>query len=200
MTLRATEPLAIDLFCGLSQPEFIGSAYLFVDKLVARWAKNPDHVPLAIRHDPPSAVAFMAGPVRYLQNPAFSACLARLRDVRVFSAQPLKRSIFVWAPRIVDFLEVWFPFVERSALLFCCNSPALSRAISLVAVWPFDRETVSADRTVAAGFRDIGLFAAPKPPSAALARGGAISLVWPFRMELAAAFGAKQIIHMAYIS
>lgn len=62
-------PRAIDLFCGLSrQPKLSGGAYAAVEQFVACRAENPNHVPLHICDDAPSAVALVLRFVRYLNN------------------------------------------------------------------------------------------------------------------------------------
>lgn len=190
------KPLAIDLYCGLRRKAKFGRrADAFVQQFVTCWAKYPDHVSLTVRHEAPSAVALMAWSVRHLKHSGLSARFAGPWKFRVLSAQPLKGTILVGASRIVDLLNVRFPFVIGAPLFLGGGRCADRRAITLIAVGRWNLEVRTADAAIAAGFRDIGLLAPAPSSHSPRALGRAVNLVWPLGLKREGAFHAEQIIH-----
>jgi hypothetical protein len=190
------KPLAVDLFCGLRrEPQLHGRANALVQQLVARRAENPDHFALTVRHQPPSPISFMAGPVGDFEHPRLTACLARCRQIGVLAAQALQRSVFVGPTRIVDLLHARLAFMERPPLRLGRLCGARRGAVALVAAGWRDVEVRSADAAVSPGRGHIALLSTPAPANPALAAWGAIKFIRALCLERCAAIGAEQIVH-----
>lgn len=192
-------PLAIDLYCGLAQSKFCRRAYLLVEQLVTRRAKYPNHMALAVGHHPPSTVAFMSGTMRDLKHPSFATSLAGLWKIRIFAAQSLKRTVPIWTPRIVNFLDAGLPFVKCLALHFRGCRGAIGRAIALIAVWRRYVEARTAYPAITSGYRNVGLLPSPPTSRACLTSERAIAFIRPLRLKLCAAIDAKQVVHAGYM-
>lgn len=184
-------PLAIDLFCGLFQAQLCGRGYSFVQHLVARRAENPDHMPLAIRHQAPAPFAFVARTVSHFDNALLPARFARARKVGVFSSESSGYYVLVWSARVVDLLNLWILSVKRAALNLRSLGGAAVRTVALVAVRRRDVKVLSADATIATSFRYIGLFAPAQSSLARLASVRAVALIGAFRLKCRAAHCAE---------
>lgn len=139
------KPLAIDLFCGLLQAQFVLRTDAAVEKLVAGRTKNPDHMRLSVRSKSPSSIALMRWPVCNLKNTIFTARLTRTRHFGPSTRKSVKCHIF----------EVSFLFVEWAAfLVFACRPNAPKFARSLIGAF---HRTISLVRV---GWNNIKMFAA----------------------------------------
>lgn len=194
------KPLAHDLFCGLDQTEFGRRTYPLVEQLVACRAEHPEHMALAVRHEAPSTIAFMSRPMRNLKHPILRTRFARSREVRVFSAQSLKRPILVRTVRVIDLLNVRLTLVVGAPLLFGRSRCAADRAISLVAVGRRDIEAGAANPTISTGLRDVALLASSAAPDAALTLTRAIKLVRSLGLKRVCTLSAKQIVHVEILA
>ena len=190
-----SKPLAIDLFCGLLEPELRWGADALVEKLVACRAQNPDHMPLAVRHKSPSAVALKAGPVSDFDNSRFATRFAHNRYIRIAAPQALKSNVSIRASRVIFALRVGFCFVERLTLRLSCFCCADFRAIALIAVRRRNIEMRTAYAAVASFLCYVILLAAPQPTSAALAFDRTIKLIGTLGFKIAAAIIAGKIVH-----
>lgn len=193
-------PLAIDLYCGLSQAKFGLSAYTAIKELVACRAEYPDHVPLAVFHHAPCALSFKAGAVRNLYNSVFAASFALSRKVRIFSLKALKTAVLIRSHGIVDFLDIRLSFMKGPALRPRNFASALLGAISLVCVGGCDREVCATLAAIAAVFSGSFVLPAPDPSSPLRTVATAPFLVWSYCLEWLGTLAAKQIIHSAGVS
>lgn len=181
------KPLVIDLFCGLglSQPKFCLGAYSSVQKFMACRAENPDHVRLSVLHLPPNSIPAVVWLVREFNNSAFTARLARSRQIGVFAAQSNNYArVLELAPAIIDLLNGWVLPVKGATLLFSCLLRASIRAIAAIAIGLDDCKMRSTNTAVSSAARDIGLFAPTKPSSARLTFKRTVTLIGAFRTEL----------------
>jgi len=176
-------PLAIDLFCGLFQPKFFWSGDSLVQHLVACRAKNPNHVPLAVRHQAPSALTLKSWAVGYLDNTAFPASLACTREIWIFAPKARCNRIPVWAARIVNLLNAWVFSVKRTTLDLCRFCGAAIGAVSLIAVRLHDVEMFSANTAITPSLCDVGLLSPTQTPLPRLTLGRAISFIRPLGLE-----------------
>src|SRR5882672_5072120 len=96
------KPLAIDLFCGLRQPEGSPRANPAIKQFVAGGAEYPNHVTLGVGNDAPCAVSLVLRLVRHLKNAIFSAGFAGRGKVRAAPPKPANHAVLKWASRIVD--------------------------------------------------------------------------------------------------
>jgi hypothetical protein len=195
------KPLAIDLFCGLSQPEFFLRANVTIKKLVAGRTQNPDHVRLRVGDEPPCALTPMRRSMGYLKNASLAAGLAGARHFWPSSREPIKRHVFEF-PRL---------FVERSSLLVFASRPlptqftrrrvgALHGAVSLVRVWQNDRKMPATSSAVLAFFHSALVFVATNATGALSAAIGAPFLVGLGGGEGRSAQLTEQFIHRKIIT
>ena len=191
---------ALDLFCGLFQPEFLLCAKPTIKQLVAGRAKYPDHVTLRVRHYPPRTVSLVFRLVCHLKDTHFATGFTGGRQIRVSAAQSPNYRILEWAPRVVDFLNPGFASHEIAPLSPRRFTRAILGAIATVRAWWCDLEVRSALETVAPSFSDVVLLLAPNSASPRLAARRTISFIWPFCLERPRTFYAKQIIHAAGLS
>ena len=150
MTTNADKPLAIDLFCGLFQAEFILRADSSVKKFVASRTEDPNHVRLRVRCHPPRSIAFELWFVRYFKNAILSAGLAGTRHARPPAREPIKCNVFI-RPLLLVCRASLFVFARRPypAMLASRLSGAVHRTISLVCVWRHDFKMPSTPSAIA---------------------------------------------------
>lgn len=189
------KPLAIDLFCGLSEPELCWGANMLVDKFVTRRTKNPDHVALAIRHEAPCAIAFEPGLMCDFNYSVFTTCFARRWKIWIAPLQSFQSNISIGTPGIIFTLLAWFLLMKRLPLCFSGTRGACLRAIALVTVRRLNAEVRAADTAITTILRNIGLFATAQSSSAALASGRAITFIRTFGLKCLGTFDAENIVH-----
>lgn len=187
--------LAVDLFCGLRQAKLCRRANLFVEQLVTRRTKYPDHIGTTVRHKPPCAIALVARPVRDLNDPTLAASFAGFRQIWIPPTQPLSDPVLVRAPRVVNFLHVGFALVKSAALHLGTLGGASCGAITLVAVRRRNAEVRAADSTVTSGGGYVALLAAPPSADTALTLRRAVKLVRALSLKSGVTIDAKQIVH-----
>lgn len=187
--------LAIDLFCGLDQPQIFLRANSAIKKLVARRAENPYHMSLAVGHEAPRTIPFEPGPMRYLNHSGLSARLASQRHIGIATLHPLQPNVSVWSSGVIFSLFLRIFAVKGFALRFCGRCGADLRAIALVAVRRLNVKMRTADTAISTVFRDVGLFAASATPCAALARKRAVFFIWPLSREFCRTINAEQFVH-----
>jgi hypothetical protein len=188
-------PLAIDLFCGLSQSQFFSRANSTIKQLVAGRTQNPDHVPLSVSNHFPCTISLVLWLMRNLKNAALSARFAGIREVRIFPSKAPKNGILEWPSQIIYFLDMRFASMKCTSLFARCLACAVGRAIPLIRIGRHDVEMRFATETVATRLCDIGLFAASASARASLTCGRTVPLVWPHRLEFSSAIHAEQIVH-----
>ena len=154
-------PIAIDLFCGLFQTKFINGADAPIKQFVTRWTKNPDHMWLSVRNEPPSPVAFVRWTVGYFKDAILTARLAGARHVRPSSSKSIECNIlevsilFVGWPTFL--VLSCCPLAAKISRSFVC---AFDRTIALIGAWWFDGEMLPAPPAILAFFRDSLMFVA----------------------------------------
>lgn len=190
-----TKPVAIDLFCGLFQAKFGWRADALIKQFVACRAKNPKHLALAVGHKAPSPVAFISWAMRYLKDATFWACFTRCRKIGIFSAQSLKRPVFVGSARVVDLLNTRLSLMETAPLLLCGFPRTLFRAVAFIAVGRWNLEMRTAHPAVTASFRDVGLLSSAPSSRATLTGRRAIEFIRALGFESTCAFDARKIVH-----
>lgn len=193
------KPLAIDLFCGLYEAKFLSRANAAIEELVAGRAQNPDHVPLGIGDDAPSAVSLKFWLVGNLKYPRLATAFTCCWKVWIAPSEPTDHGVFEGPSRVVDFPEARLAPHEISPLPARRFARAVFRAISAVRAGRRNLEVLAALKAVSALLRHVALFQATATPGAGLARRRAVALVWPHRLELSPAGGAKQIVHCGAI-
>lgn len=197
-TSMKRNPLAIDLFCGLFQPQVLLATDVTVEQLVACGTKNPKHVPLCVGSQAPCAVALKFGTVSNLHDARFAARLARRWHVRKFGQQAIKFGVFARPSRIVNFLNAGFAPMEEALALARRFHGTFFRAIPLVCIRQNDFEVGAARSAVSPVFCHVKLFE-PSSPSGSLSVGIRTPFfVWPYRLKSRPATFAKQIIHSRY--
>lgn len=186
------KPLAIDLFCGLaSKSELRGRADTFVQQLVTGRAKNPDHMPLAVRHDAPASLALKARTMCDLYDTGLAARFAGRRKVWILAPQTRGHYITIGTTRVVDLLCAGILSMKSAALNLRRFSGARIRAVTLIAVRRRYVEVLSAYAAIASRFRDVGLLASAQAALPCLALSRAIAFVRALRFERRAAHCAE---------
>lgn len=190
------KPLAIDLFCGLSEPQLLGAAYAAVEQFVARWAKDPHHVTLRVGRQPPSAVALELRFVRDLQNALLSARFARLRHLWIAPRQTIERRVFARTLRLVlgAPLRVFAPRPDLA------KAPrrrrcAICRAVPSIAARRHDFKVGAAPQAFAAALSRSLVLLASHAPRATCAVAGAPLPVGSYGAKRCGALPARQIVH-----
>lgn len=197
---QVSAPLAIDLCCGLCEPEFGLRANAAVEQLVARWAKHPEHVPLRVADERPGAVAGKFRLVRDLQDAILAAAFARRGNVRVSAAHPVELGVLIGSARVV------FPLPRRiaprpNASKLACGFPrAIRRAVTLIGAGRDNLKMSAAARAVFSRRRHVGLFTPAAATGPSRAAGGAIEFVRPYGLERCGAITTGQIIHSGAIA
>jgi hypothetical protein len=191
----AVKPLAIDLFCGLGQFEFCGSADTAVKQLVARRAEHPEHVRLAVLHLAPHTISSMLWTVGQFDDSSLTARLTRSWKIRKLAPNSRYNSgIPVWSSLIVDALDTWVLAVKRTPLFSRCDLGASVRTITTVARRRRYVEMLPAYPAVSARPSDVRLLAAPQPSDASLATERTVTFVRALSCEADPATLAEQII------
>lgn len=177
-------PLAIDLYCGLLQAEFRWRANSFVQQLMARRAKHPNHVPLAIGHYAPAPLSLKARFMREFNNARLATGLACGWQIWMLSTHAGDNAtVFVRTTRVVDLLDAWILSMKRAALNLGRFGRATIGAIPLIAVRGRDVKVLSANSTIPPRLRFVRLFATSQTALARLATKRAIAFVRALRFE-----------------
>ena len=195
-----TKPLAIDLFCGSLQPKLFLRAYLVIEKFVTGRTQYPKHVALRVIRGFVRSIPSIFGSVRNFQNARFSAALASGREVGILAAQSSEANVFVWAPRIVDFLYPRLLAMKLPALLPGGLARTVVGAIPLIGAWGCDVEMLPAPLAVCPRLCNVGLLPSSAAPRNTPTIRRAVKLVRSHGFEWGAANFANQIIHDAVIS
>ena len=164
------KPLAIDLFCGLFQAEFLLRADAAIKKLVACGAKNPNHVGLSITGQSPSAIPFKFWSVSDFEDAFLSARFTCFWHVGISATEAVQRYILKLALGFVD----WSPgFIFSSCPCLSQISSAFNRAfirtISSIGIWRRDVKMRSAPQAIATRLRNVSLFPSASTPNTTLA-------------------------------
>jgi hypothetical protein len=161
------KPLAIDLFCGLSKPKFLGRTYVAIKKLVAGWAQNPDHMTLRIRGQTPRAVPFELWLVCYLKNARFTTRLAGSWHLWPTARQSVECNIFELSPLLIE-RPTFFVLARRplSAKFAGRLVGTLCRTIALVSARRDNRKMYAASSAVPAFFGNAFVLIAMDAPGA----------------------------------
>lgn len=179
--MKPESPLAIDLFCGLGQTEFCLSADSTVKQLVACGTENPNHVRLRILHLSESAFSAVLWTMSKFYDSAFTARLARLRQVRVFAPHSDDdASILKLAASVVDLLNGWILAVKGPSRFLRRLPRAVIGAVATIAIWRHDREMRPANTAISTGASYIGLFMPSQAPSARLTSDRTVAFIWSF--------------------
>jgi hypothetical protein len=190
-----SEPLAIDLCCGLDEPKFGHGANVPIEQLVARRAEHPKHVPLGIADKRPCAVSGELRPMCNLEDTCLSAAFAGGRDIRVSPFHPVELGVPIRAARIVAQLTRRISASPYSAQLARCLARTIGGTISLIGARRRDVKVFAAARAILSGGRDVGLLASPATASATRATLRTIELVRPYGLKRCGAISTGQIIH-----
>lgn len=195
------KPLAIDLFCGLFQAEFLLGAYASVEQLVARRAKYPDHMPLRVTGQPPCAVTLKLWAMRDFENAGFAARLACFRHPWISTPKAVDSDIFVLSFRLVGWPAnlVFSPRPCLAKISRGLNGTQIG-AISPIGVGWLYRKMRAAAGTIATAIRCAFVF---RPTNSACAPGAIAAapfLIWSDSMEWRGTLPTKQIIHTVGIS
>jgi hypothetical protein len=195
-----TEPLAIDLCCGLTQSELHLVADASVKQLVARRTEHPKHVPERVADQRPSSVPRELGLVRDFQDSIFAAAFASRGNVRISTAHPVELRIPVRTVRIVTTLTRWIASSPNSSEFARRLASARHRAIALIRARWRDAEMLSAARAVSSSSCDIGLLSSSAAARAPNTARRAIQLVRPYGPKLCGAFPTGQIVHSGAVA
>lgn len=195
------KPLAIDLFCGLSQPKFCRCANAAIKELVTCRAENPNHMWLCVGYQAPSPVAFMRWLVCDLKDTVLAARLARTWHLWPSFCETIERQVF----------EIALLLVERSALLVFSRRPysaqltacfvrAGSGAIAPVRAWRNNIKMRPAFRAITAVICRSLMFMASDSTRALCAIIAAPFGVRSLGFERGSTQLANQIVHRKIIS
>jgi hypothetical protein len=195
------KPLAIDLFCGLDQPEFGLRADASVKKLVAGRTENPDHVPLCVGSQTPCAVSLELWLVCYFEDARFTTGLTGPWHFWPSARKPIECNIF----------ELPLLFVERPTLFVLARRPlsakfarcligAFCRTIALVCTWRSDRKMPATSSTISAFFGSSFMLVAANASSALCASIAAPFLIGFRGLKSCAAQLTGQIVHRKIIA
>lgn len=145
-----TRPLAIDLFCGLFQSKLALRAYSAIEKLVACWAQNPNHMRLSIPCKPPSSISLEFRSVSNFKNSIFTAGFAGVWHIWVSFFQSVESVIGELALRLVGMSPLFvLPPSPDFSQIAGGSCRALCGAISCVGIWRLDRKVRSTTAAVA---------------------------------------------------
>jgi hypothetical protein len=195
------KPLAIDLFCGLFEPQFFCGAYAAIKKLVAGRAKNPDHVPLCIGGQAPSAVSLELRLMRYFENAVFAASLTSVWHLRPSSFEPIERRIFEVALCLVLGSPFWiFPPRPFLSQVTGGRNRASHGTISTVAIRWLYIEMSSAAKAVATILCGAFMLFSANASGALRAIIRAPFFIGSNGPKRCAALSAKEIIHTVGLS
>jgi hypothetical protein len=163
-------PLAIDLFCGLFEPEFFARAYFSVKKLVAGWAQYPNHVRLSVASQSPSPISLELWAMSNLKDTRLSTSLACLWHIGVSAAKSIQGHIFEFASSFISWSTgfIFSPcpyFTQVSS----GRNGAFVRAISSVGVRRKYIKMLSTSPTVTTRFCNVSLLSPASAPNTTLA-------------------------------
>jgi hypothetical protein len=195
------QPLAVDLFCGLFQAEFFRRTNASVEKPVACWAQNPNHVRLRIRSKSPRSASLVRWTMGYLKNTRFTAGLAGAWHVRPSSGESVKRHVLEFPIRFIK-RSPFFIFTSRplSAEFSRCRISAIYGAISLVRAWRNNFKVLSASTTLGAVLSSAFVFLPSDSSSPSSAIISTPLFVWSDRLEWIFAELTDQVVHRNIIT
>lgn len=162
-------PLAIDLYCGLSEPKLLLRAQPAIKQLVTSGAKKPNHMALSVGDYLPCAVAFKLRSVSDFKNAILTARLAGSRQVRIPSAESAYDGVLERSARIIELSSVWPVEMESSALGARRLPCAFRRAVTSIRARRRDVKMRPTSKTISSGLGDVGLLKTPQSSCATLA-------------------------------
>ena len=190
-----SEPLAIDICCGLGEPKLGDGANVPIEQLVARRAKHPEHVPLSVADQRPCAVSSKLRLMCDLKDTCLSAAFAGGRDIRVSPFHPVEFGIPVRAARIVAQLARRIAASPYPAQFARCLARTVGGTISLIGARRRDVKVFAAARAILSCGGDVGLLASPATARATRTTLRTIELVRPCGLKRCGAISTGQIIH-----
>ena len=190
-------PLAIDLFCGLTEVQLFRRTDSAVQQFMAGRTQNPDHVRFGVFHFSPCSVSAVFRSMCQFNNSTFPTGLTSGRQIGEFSAQSNNHTgILEFPSGIVGFLYSRILTMKRAPLFLRRLATAVVGTIAPIAIRGNNIKVLTAYAAVSSCAGDVALFTPPKSACPRLAFNRAIALVWTLRLEVDTTHRTEQFIHL----